>query len=370
MTQGPRRYGQESDPGQCWIRPQPELTGLETKTSFDETESSAGRTDLYAMITLTEYIQRKFLPGHISTKHVAGRRHYQAILKHIINPEEVDRIFGAGSGRSGAKLKANPNWPYMGGMRLCDVLPRHVQALTSMALEQGYSIQTVMHIRHVVSAVFSYAIREGSYLGRNPATLVELPQMQRQTAYSLSLEQTVQVLQAMCYPESEMTLFVLLTEMNISEICGLQWRYVNLANHTVNRMEDPIPSLSIAVRKQWYRGELGDVPEGRRKYVQIFRLLRSVLLELSGTNHGGWNEYVLSSRLGTPINQINIAARRLKSIGARLELPWLSWLVLRRTRMRLAREYGVHLDEVLERVITPHSVSSRTMPISNSEANP
>ena len=37
------------------------------------------------------------------------------------------------------------------------------------------------------------------------------------------------VLERMRYPEKEMTLLAIVTGMNVAEICGLQWKHVNLS---------------------------------------------------------------------------------------------------------------------------------------------
>jgi hypothetical protein len=56
----------------------------------------------------------------------------------------------------------------------------------------------------------------------------------------------------------------------------------------------------------------------------------------------------------------HVAARRLKSIGKALEMPWLSWYVFHRTRVNLSAQYGRHLlDEfgralLLNRLAVPH----------------
>lgn len=303
-------------------------------------------------MTVAEFVQHKFLPEHIATKRTPGRRHYQAILKHILNPDYVNRIFGVDAEGSRSKLKANPNWPYLDQVRLRDIQSEDVQRLVSVALAAGYSTQTAKHIRNVVSAIISHAIKHGYFLGGNPAIVVAPPGMQRKTPHTLTLGQTVKVLGGMRYPEWEMTLIAILTGMNIAEICGLQWKYVNLSDHDVNREGELIPARSIAVRKQWYRGELSTVPEGRRKDVPVPQLLRSVFLRLSHAKHTVWSDFVLVSRAGKPINQINVAARRLKSIGGKEEIPWLSWQVFRRTRAVLIREFGEQLHHELAIAIT------------------
>ena len=176
--------------------------------------------------------------------------------------------------------------------------------------------------------------------------------MRRRTPHALTFEQTVGVLQAMRYPEFEMTLIAILTGMNIAEICGLQWKYVNLTDHEVSRDGERISPNTIAIKRQWYRGELNTVPEGREKKIPIPDVLRRCLVRLGQARLCGWNDFVLISRAGKPINQINVSARRLKAIGERLEIPWLSWQVFRRTRLCLVQEFGAQLQRELALAIT------------------
>jgi integrase len=324
------------------LNPKVSSTGAQRQTSFV----------LSSEMSIAEFVAAKFVPEHVALKMAAGRRHYQAILKHILTPEQVDRIFGVETDGSKAKLKKYPSWPYIGEIRLRDALSDDVQSLVQAALQNGYSSQTAKHIRNVVSAIFSHAIRERYFFGENPARSVELPGMTRKESHSLTLFETIKVLRVMQYPEREMALIAILTCMNMSEICGLQWRNVNLTLGSVKREGETIPPKTIAVRKQWHRGELCDVRKGRRKTIEIPQLLFSVLLNLSRRSvFNRWSDFVLASKAGTPINQINVAARRLKIIGRELHLPWLSWQVFRRTHTSLAYGFSVEAQHEMAKAL-------------------
>lgn len=303
-------------------------------------------------MTVAKFVETRFLPDHVAIKTTPGRRHYQAILKHVLTPEEVESMFGARVEDSRNKLQPKPDWPYLSKLRLCDTNPERVQELIAAAVHSGYSSQTIRHIRNVVGAVFSHALRTRHFSGDNPASLVTLPGMKRKESHALTLAQTIRALELMQYPEREVTLFVILTSMNIAEICGLQWKYVNLSEHHLTREGESIPPRSIVVRNQWYRGELCQVPPGRRKNIPIPLFLFSLLQTLSRTRNSGWNDYVLCTRSGRPINQINLAARRLKIIGRELQMPWISWQVLRRTRGTLAYEFGTQVQHELAKALT------------------
>lgn len=322
--------------------------------------SSAGEDSL---LTFSDYVRSYFLPEHIATKSNPGRRHYYAILKHVMKPSEVDLLLGSGEPRPRSKLTEDPAWPYLGQVTLEEISGENVRRLIEAAMERGYSPQTVRHIRNVVRSVFGHAIKRGLYTSENPAATVSIPENGRGELHVLTLAQTLQVLERMRYPEREVALMAILTSMTISEICGLQWKNVNLADHPLTREGITIPARHIAIRVQRYRGELAPVPRSRRKFMPIPPLLHRVLRNLATKSHGGWQDFVLTTRSGRPINQINLAVRRLKRIGQQVSMPWISWQVFRRTRLSILHEYEARVQDQLARVIFPTTMPIRTQPI-------
>jgi integrase len=305
--------------------------------------------------TIAEFIECRFVPEFVKAKSVAACSHYSSILKHVITPEEVHRIFPVDTSHSAMTLAVHPGWPYLGGLRLRDVRPAHVQQLITAALESGYSPQTVKHIRSVISAIFSYARQELVFMGANPARSAKVPEAAGRNVLALTLPQVEQVLRAMRYPEKEMTMIALLTDMNVSEICGLQWKSVNLTGAWSNLDVEPIPPISIAVSRQWYRGELTNVKDTRRRKIQIPETLLSMLLLINGrSKFTRPDDFVLTSRSGAPINVANITARRLSSIARELEMPGLSWQVFRRAHAAMKQAFGPQFHYHVAAAVSPH----------------
>jgi integrase len=298
-------------------------------------------------LTVADFVERVFVPEHVNSKRLAGRIHYQAILKHVLTPGQVGRIFEMHGETVRSRLSEVTNWPYVGHVRLSDFEPNHVQRLLEAALQHGYSTQTVKHIRSVVSAIFECARRKRSFAGENPAAQIALPGMVRKEAHELTLAQAKEVIRSMRYPEREMALLMILTSMNVAEVCGLQWKYVNLGD-TWSQETDSVPPRSIAVRNQWYRGQLTSVNLASRSRtlpipVSLIPVLAALRRRASFT---GPDDFVLVSAKGKPISEKNIAVRRLKSIGETLCMPWLSWHVFRRSRRSLLFELGMKLDSL------------------------
>jgi site-specific recombinase XerD len=238
-------------------------------------------------------------------------------------------------------------------MRLTQVDADSIQRLISAALRHGYSIQTATHIRNVVRSIFSHAARIGYHAGINPASLVTLPAMRRKESHTLSLSQVGYLLHAMGYPERELALFTMLVEMSVAEICGLQWRYLNLSATSRKLEHEVIPPLMIAVRKQRYRSEITSAVGSRKRFVRATHPLCSLLRELKARNHfTTLDDFVLVSRGGTPIHPENIAARRLKALGKSFGMAWLSWSVFHRTGTKLRRELGRSFEDEIEKLLS------------------
>ena len=299
-----------------------------------------------------EFIERRFIPEHVAIKRPSGRSYFRTILNHVLPPEQVARAFAAGPENPSNRLKAIPDWPYLESVRLSEVSPEMIQHLTARALEQGYSIQTATHIRNVIRVIFSHAIRTGCYTGANPANFVTLPAMTRKEVHRTHLAQFKEVVHAMHYPEREIALFAILTDMSVAEICGLQWKYVNTSNLSRLVEDEFIPPKTIAVRKQTYRGQFGAVTASRRKFIRVPDVLCSILLDLRNRKQfTAPHDFVLISRNGTPIHPENVAARRLKMIGRSLQMPWLSWRDFHRTRITLKSEFGRKLHEEFDKIL-------------------
>src|SRR5579859_6668468 len=332
------------------------IAGLGAQLSLETKGPSAMNPDTPdepASISLAEFVERRFAPEYVSAKRSAGRAHFQAILKHILTPEAVDRAFRLTAKTSKARMKAIAGWPYMDSLRLCDVSAENIQSLISAALQHGYSTQTVIHIRSVIRAIFFHAQMVNCFAGENPASLVTPPGLSRKEAHALTLAQLRQVMPLMHYPEREIALFAILTGMSVAEICGLQWKYLNLSDF--RRLVDGewIPARAIAIRNQSYRSEFGLVMKNRRRILSIPEALGSLLQILRNRKkYTASDDFVLVSRSGTPICQNNIASRRLKAIGKSLQLPWLSWHVFHRTHVVLNSEFGRQLNNELKKALT------------------
>jgi integrase len=330
----PARLGIANDSGGSSFR-QTERVGWNTSSSknlHDELTQNS-------FMTIASFVESKFIPEHVALKGSSGRAHYKSILKHVLRPEEVNRMFRGGREGTRNMLKAVPGWPYLSHLRLCDARPDHVAQLISAALVHGYSIQTVMHIRNVVSAIFSHAKHERCLLGDNPASLVRPPVLPRKRSYPLTLDKAKEALSLMESPAKEMTLLSIFTGMNLTEILGLQWKHVNLTEVESNEFGKPIAPKTIAVRNQLYRGRLEYLKKNRLRSLPIPERLLQILLKLRERGRFiGPDDFVFVCRAGTPVNHNNLLSRRIKPIARQLGVPSVSCQAFRCIRQVLLAE--------------------------------
>lgn len=78
-------------------------------------------------MTVAAFVEKVFVPEHVALKRLSGRTHFRSILKFVLRPEEVNRIFQVAPETSKTKLETVPDWPYLGNMRLGEVRPDDVQ---------------------------------------------------------------------------------------------------------------------------------------------------------------------------------------------------------------------------------------------------
>lgn len=311
-------------------------------------------------ITFSDFAKNWFIPEFVAAKRASGRAHFRAILKHVLPPETVDAAFGIAALSKHGALSTVPDWPYLDSAQLSDVTPEIVQNVALTAVKHGYSIQTATHIRNVIRAVFSYALHTGCYSGQNPAALVRLPALPRPHRRTLTVEQLRRLFQAMRYPEKELALFTLLTEMSVVEICGLQWKFINLVSESIWADGEFIPPKTIAIRYQHYRGEFSPIAGNRRRFVRLPESICSLIGNLKTTRRQFTRpqDFVLAARNGSPVNAENIATRRLKSLAKSLDIPLLSWAALKRTRSALRSQFGKDWSKEIEKsVLVQSSIS-------------
>jgi hypothetical protein len=267
------------------------------------------------------------------------------MLKHILRPETVDQLFNPGVVQPKSRLKAIPAWPYLDKIRLCELRKQHVKDLTEAAFAHGYSVQTVTHIRNVIGIIITRAKQEGLFTEKNPVSSVELPPICPERPQDLTIAQARAMLRMMQYPEREIALIAITTGMSIQEICGLQWKHVNLTKDVVDCDGDMIPSGFILLKQHWYPEGIVNLHSDRVRLIEFPQPLSLTLLRLrQEAMSPDPDSFVLVTPSGAPVRPGRLCKIHLKAIGRKISIPWLSWQVVKRAHDAMLSELRVQLS--------------------------
>jgi integrase len=307
-----------------------EKDNLNSAATGEPNDNSASGGNLEGpTISMVRFVESSFIPNHVALKAQAGRTHYHAILKYVLRPETVDRLLLPYRGICKSKLRSIPEWPYLDETRLCDITPDHVRRLTSLAVSHGYSPQTVKHIKNVISAIISHAKKERIFSGDNPMTEVHLPPVVRKASPAFSLVEAKAIFRMMEYPERQIALIIFNTTMNVSEVCGLQWCYVNPTLRASYVDGEIVPPRSILVKYQRTSSGFMRVSADRIRVINISTPLLDLLTTLRRERRRrGPDDFLFANRLGTPFSPASIHASRLKPIGRQFGISF-SWHTLK-----------------------------------------
>lgn len=316
-----------------------------------------------SIMTVREFVERKFLPEHVANLKLAGRKHYAQQLPFVLDgiPDKKGARGGKTIFKQGEEPPPVPRSFGIGAMRLRDVRREDLQRLVGMMRLRGYSTQSVRHVKTVASAIFTHAQKEDWFSDRNPAQFVELPEMVRATPHALSFHQVTDLLQVLPGVVRLMVFLAVMTSMNIAEICGLKWKRLNLTTEPIITDAELLPPFRAAVREQWYLGEWGSVKaKSRRRNVPLPRWVVEQFIELRRRDQWvGPKDPVFAGATGKPLCENAILQRHLKPAGTKLGMAWLSWHDLRRTFATLADQEKISIGERKE--IMGHSRAEMTL---------
>jgi integrase len=304
-----------------------------------------------AAMSLRGFIETKFIPNHVTFKSATGQTHYRAILKHIVRPETVENLFAESPRSREPRLKTVPGWPYLDDVRLCDLTVEHVRQITLCAMARGYSAQTVKHIKNVLGTIISHAQKERIINGDNPAAEVKLPRLVHTTPRDLNIDEARAILRMLKFPEREIALISMSTGMGASEICALKWKHVNLTQSSLSIEGELVPPDGIMFRSQETGLDGLETAHYRPRVVVIGAALSRELERLRRQrSHPGPNDFVIATPRGDPIDPMSARTQRLRIVGRKLKMPWLSWRTLRRAHGALLSELSIQLTNDLVRI--------------------
>lgn len=289
-----------------------------------------------SLATVSEFWQQRFEPEVVANLKPGGQKHY-AWCKRVILAE-------------------------IGDMRLREVTHEHVAHLVRRLIESGRSVQTALHMRNAVSALFRHAAVVGAFTGANPAQGVRLPPMRRKEKPALTYAQVARLLMAYPSPVREMVYLAAMTSLNVAEMLALRWRDLNLTDEPAIRDAELLPPRSLRVREQFYRGKFCTLKAGaRRRIVPLTTQLVRMLEDWRSMT--AWHreeDLVFANRRGGPQWETNLARRVLRPIAQKvLGVDWVSWHVFRHTTATWTEDVGMPMSD--RRALMGHARATMTL---------
>lgn len=223
--------------------------------------------------------------------------------------------------------------PVFGENKLCDIDRQMIEAW--LASKDKLSWWTREGLRGVMSSIFAAAADWKLWTGDNPAAGVRLGRKKEaREKRLLTAEQLQAILAAVSEDTRFMILIALVAGLRISEVCGLQWRDIDLEAET------------LTVQRRWYRGDLDEPKsEASRRTRQIgpltveFRQRRFSCPQKSDNS----TAFIFLGEDGlTPPDERDILRYELRPILKRLKLyyPGFGWHAFRRQSVTWRQTVG------------------------------
>lgn len=197
-------------------------------------EALTEKTRLLSMINKSQYVAQSQIPfgeflalyekNHITTLKASTQAKYETHIKNHIRP-------------------------HFEALRMGEITTLAVQQWINAKKATKLSPYTLADLKNLMSSIFSKAEDWGHWRDRNPIDAVTIPKIVHvRERKKLTSEQTLKLL---CDLQYEVRLIVetaLFCTLRISEVMGLQWKHIDLANGV------------LSVRQRYWRGDV-DTPK-------------------------------------------------------------------------------------------------------------
>jgi integrase len=215
-------------------------------------------------------------------------------------------------------------------IQLGEIKPTQLQQALDEKANQGFSRNTVNHLRWDMKQIFEYAVSNG-ILPRNPAAELFTPrECANNEVRVMTLDQVNLGLTVLPLRERLIYKLAVIAGMRPGEIVALRRKSIN--------------GISADIRQRIYNGEL-DSPMSAKSVRQaalansVLEDLREWLRQVPDTGPDAW--LFPSENLKTPISRDNLLTRHLHPRLDTVGLGWVNFQVLRKTHSTLMREQEV-----------------------------
>jgi len=247
--------------------------------------------------------------------------------------------------------------PALSRDRMRNVTTLDLDRFMAQLQRQGYSWQTRVHIRNVISKMYSTA-QKWKWLTENPAKWIDVGQRKIvRKQRPLSVEEVQLLAEHLDEPARTAFILAVTTGLRIGEILGLQVEDVDLSRG------------SIKVQRSVSRGEVDTTKtEGSTRQIPIPPMLMEVLsthvkdvgsLSVRDPTKPLIANWLFPSAAGTPMSDRNLINRRVYPVSKRLGIPHFSWHSLRHTFSTLGGNEG-SIPTLVMKQLLGHSKLSTT----------
>lgn len=250
--------------------------------------------------------------------------------------------------------------PELGGFKLAELSPVHVQRLLALKSASKLSGRSVQYIQSVLSRALNRAIK-WSLIRRNVAALVPSPKVETSQRTFLSTEDAKKLIQAVQGDRLE-TLYTVALSIGLrrGEILGLRWHNINLEAGTLtvqNQLQRVDKALNLSEPKTRNACRTLSLPTFATDALKAHRLRQA---EERIKAKDKWKEtgFVFTTRYGGPLEPRNVT-RHMQALLVKAKIPSVRFHDLRHTCASLLLAQNVHPRVVME--ILGHSKIALTM---------
>ncbi len=266
--------------------------------------------------------------------------------------------------------------PNLGGIRLTELRPHHVQNYIAKALSEGrrhrtggLSSRTVHYHYSILSGTLDDAIRMG-VIAVNACKGVRAPRPVRRDIPSIGLEDVSKLVDAMRGTSYYLFYYtLLLTGLRRSELLALKWKDMDLelaciyVAHSLHRLNDG--SIIIKEPKTSRNRRPVDLPPSLAILLRRHKVERQAEHIMMGRPLAD-DDFVFSHADGTPLNP-NTVSHTFSKIVVRAGLPYMRLHDLRHIHATMMLKAGIHPRIVQERlghssIATTLDIYSHTVP--------
>lgn len=273
-------------------------------------------------MSLEDFWRNHFEPDVLNTLKPNTQKHYTAMYrKHV---QQVLGKFG-----------------------LNELSRVQVQQLVSLKQQQGYSTQTLAHVRTLLSKIFSVAMSWG-WVSENPARGVKLPPMERRrTPKVLTIEEIHKLTEALVEPARTLVQLGLRTGLRIGELIGLRVEDIDLARSLVH------------VRRSVSRGtETTPKTQASERAIPLAEPTVQLLRDYVSKRRVE-SVWLFPTSIGTFQNDRTLFLRKVQPVCRKLGIEGFTWHAMRHTFSTYNGNSGVPMP-VLQSLLG-HTTARTTM---------